>query len=93
MAFAENVKLFFLNGTVDAPPTKLLSSEEAEKNYILACEAQVTSDLQILIPKETRLEGKKILLDQNEQHFMTWKAILDQAQFKHDPWLKRYVSN
>ena len=89
MAFAENVKLFFQNGTVDAPPTKLLSSEEAEKNYILACEAQVTSDLQILIPKETRLEGKKILLDQNEQHFMTWKAILDQAQFKHDPLVKK----
>lgn len=82
-------KVILSNGTVDVPPTKLLSSEEAEKNYILACEAQVTSDLQILIPKETRLEGKKILLDQNEQHFMTWKAILDQAQFKHDPLVKK----
>ncbi|MHC4322397.1 MAG: ASKHA domain-containing protein, partial [Planctomycetota bacterium] len=43
----------------------------------------------ILVPQETRLEGKKILLDQNEQHFMTWKAILDQAKFKHDALVKK----
>ena len=82
-------KVILSSGNVDAPPTKLLSEEETEKKYILACEARITSDLQILIPKETRLEGKKILLDQNEQHFMTWKAILDQAQFKHDSLVKK----
>ena len=82
-------KVILSSGNVDAPPTKLLSEEETEKKYILACEAQITSDLQILVPKETRLEGKKILLDQNEQHFMTWKAILDQAQFKHDSLVKK----
>jgi uncharacterized 2Fe-2S/4Fe-4S cluster protein (DUF4445 family) len=82
-------KVILSSGNVDAPSTKLLSEEETEKNYILACEAQITSDLQILIPTETRLEGKKILLDQNEQHFMTWKAILDQAQFKHDSLVKK----
>ena len=82
-------KVILSSGNVVAPATKLLSKEETEKKYILACEAQITSDLQILIPKETRLEGKKILLDQNEQHFMTWKAILDQAQFKHDSLVKK----
>ncbi|GAX59750.1 ferredoxin [Candidatus Scalindua japonica] len=82
-------KVILSTGTIDAPPTKLLSGEETEKNYILACEASVTSDLQILVPKETRLEGKKILLDQNEQHYMTWKAILEQARFKHDALVKK----
>ena len=82
-------KVILSSGNVDALPTKLLSEEETEKKYILACEAQITSDLQILIPTETRLEGKQILLDQNEQHFMTWKAILDQAQFKHDSLVKK----
>ncbi len=82
-------KVILSSGTVDALPTKLLSKEEAEKDYILACEASVTSDLQILVPQETRLEGKKILLDQNEQHFMTWKAILDQAKFQHDALVKK----
>ena len=82
-------KVVLSSGTVDAPPTKLLSNEETEKDYIIACEASVTSDLQILIPKETRLEGKQILLDQNEQHFMTWKAILDQAKFKNDALVKK----
>lgn len=82
-------KVILSRGTADAPPTKLLSVEETEKKYVLACEARVTSDLQILIPKETRLEGKKILLDQNEQHSMTWKAILDQSQFKHDSLVKK----
>ncbi len=82
-------KVVLSSGTVDAPPTKLLSKEETDNNYIIACEASVTDDLQILVPKETRLEGKKILLDQNEQHFMTWKAILDQAKFKHDVLVKK----
>ncbi|MBT3877852.1 MAG: DUF4445 domain-containing protein [Candidatus Scalindua sp.] len=82
-------KVILSSGTVDAPPTKLLSDDEAGKDYILACEASVTSDLQILIPKETRLEGKKILLDQNEQHFMTWKAILNKAEFKNDALVKK----
>jgi uncharacterized 2Fe-2S/4Fe-4S cluster protein (DUF4445 family) len=82
-------KVILSSGKIDAPPTKLLSSEETEKDYILACEARVTSDLQILIPKETRLEGKKILLDQNEQHSLTWNAILNKAQFKHDPLVKK----
>ncbi len=82
-------KVILSSGTVDAPPTKLLSNDESDKDYILACEASITSDLQVLIPKETRLEGKKILLDHNEQHFMTWKAILDQAEFKHDALVKK----
>ncbi|MHC4321621.1 MAG: ASKHA domain-containing protein [Planctomycetota bacterium] len=82
-------KVILSSGTVDALPTKLLSTEEVEKDYILACEASVTSDLQVLVPQETRLEGKKILLDQNEQHSMTWKAILDQAKFKHDALVKK----
>ena len=82
-------KVILSSGTVNALPTKQLSNEEVEKDYTLACEASVTSDLQILVPQETRLEGKKILLDQNEQHSMTWKAILDQAKFKHDALVKK----
>lgn len=82
-------KVIVSNGKTDAPSTTLLSSEEIEKNYILACEAKATEDLQILIPKETRLEGKKILLDQNEQHSMTWKAVLSKAGFKHDSLTKK----
>lgn len=82
-------KVILSSGTVDALPTKQLSNEEVEKDYTLACEASVTSDLQILVPQETRLEGRKILLDQNEQHSMTWKAILDQAKFKHDALVKK----
>ncbi|MBZ0109533.1 MAG: ASKHA domain-containing protein [Candidatus Scalindua rubra] len=82
-------KVILSSGTVDAPTTKLLSKEEVDKDYIIACEAGITSDLQILIPHETRLEGKKILLDQNEQHAMTWKATLDQANFKHDALVKK----
>ena len=82
-------KVVLSSGTVDAPTTKLLSNEEVDKDYIIACEAGITSDLQVLIPHETRLEGKKILLDQNEQHSMTWKAILGKAGFKHDALVKK----
>jgi len=56
---------------------------------VMVYAGSVTSDLQVLIPHETRLEGKKILLDQNEQHSMTWKAILGKAGFKHDALVKK----
>ncbi len=82
-------KVILSKGKVDAPPTTLISSEEAEKDYVLACEAKIVEDLQILIPQETRLEGKKILLDQNEQHSLTWAAVLNRSHFKHNPLTKK----
>ncbi|ODS34318.1 MAG: ferredoxin [Candidatus Scalindua rubra] len=82
-------KVILSSGKVYKQTTTLLTNEEVEKNYILACEAGVVEDLQILIPKETRLEGKKILFDQDEQHSLTWAAILNKAQFKQDTLTKK----
>ncbi|GJQ58712.1 MAG: DUF4445 domain-containing protein [Candidatus Scalindua sp. AMX11] len=82
-------KVILSKGTADAPPTSLISGEEAEKDYVLACEAKIVEDLQILIPQETRLEGKKILYDQNEQHSLTWAAAVNKAEFKHNPLVKK----
>ncbi|MDR4498687.1 MAG: ASKHA domain-containing protein [Candidatus Scalindua sp.] len=82
-------KVVLSKGKVDAPPTTLISSEESENDYILACEAKIIEDLQILVPKETRLEGKKILLDQHEQHSLTWAAVLDKSHFTHNPLTKK----
>ncbi|MCP5002858.1 MAG: DUF4445 domain-containing protein [Planctomycetes bacterium] len=82
-------KVVLSRGTVDAPPTTLIRGEEAEKDYILACEAKIVEDLQILVPKETRLEGKKILLDQNEQHSLTWTSVLNKSHFRHNPLTKK----
>lgn len=82
-------KVVVSKGAVDVSPTTLISGEEAEKNYILACEATIVEDLQVLIPQETRLEGKKILLDQNEQHSLTWAAVLNKSDFKHNSLTKK----
>lgn len=42
-------------GTVALGPAHKLTDEEAAKGYVLACQAEVASDLKVLIPPETRL--------------------------------------
>jgi uncharacterized 2Fe-2S/4Fe-4S cluster protein (DUF4445 family) len=42
----------------------LLSKEEITEGYVLACQTQVDSDVEILIPAESRLEEAQILLEQ-----------------------------
>ncbi|MBM4082091.1 MAG: DUF4445 domain-containing protein, partial [Planctomycetes bacterium] len=76
-------------GRADTPPTTLLRREEIQRNYLLACESRVLSDLQILIPEESRLEGGKILLDEDAHRFGTLAAEGDESQFKLDPLVKK----
>lgn len=45
-------KLVVTEGTVDAPPTPLLSDGEKAKGYVLACQSRVTRDVAVSIPEE-----------------------------------------
>ena len=49
----------------DKHSISLLSKEEILEGYVLACQTKVASDMEILIPPESRLEEAQILLDHN----------------------------
>jgi uncharacterized 2Fe-2S/4Fe-4S cluster protein (DUF4445 family) len=57
-----------------------------QRNYILACASHPRSDLIVEIPIESRMEGKKILIDQDAQRFSGLARVdLDKYQFAHSP--------
>lgn len=85
-------KVVVEEGRVECPPTILLSSEELANNYILACQARVTSDLLISIPPETRMEGGKILLSSEETEGVTAgkiRGLLPGVEYKHEPLVRK----
>jgi uncharacterized 2Fe-2S/4Fe-4S cluster protein (DUF4445 family) len=48
----------------DKNSISLLSKEEIEEGYVLACQAKVDNDMEVAIPPESRLEGEQILTEQ-----------------------------
>ena len=40
-----------------------LSKEELKEGYVLACQTKVTSDLEVIIPPESRLEAEQIVME------------------------------
>ncbi|HHT9153143.1 MAG TPA: ASKHA domain-containing protein, partial [Candidatus Hypogeohydataceae bacterium YC40] len=92
MATCGKCKVVVEEGHVESPPTILLSPEELTNNYILACQARVTSNLLISIPPETRIEGGQILLSSEETLGVTAGKIhglLPGVEYKHDPLVKK----
>ncbi|MFH1678042.1 MAG: ASKHA domain-containing protein [Candidatus Omnitrophota bacterium] len=53
-------KVILKKGEVISQPSGRLSSEQRKKGYYLACQALVQSDLEVLIPPESRLEAEKL---------------------------------
>lgn len=53
-------KLVVTDGTVNAPPTPLLSDGEKAKGYVLACQSQVTGDVTVSVPEEVIQRKLKI---------------------------------
>ncbi len=48
----------------DKNSISLLSKEEIEEGYVLACQAKVDNDMEVVIPPESRLEEEQILTEQ-----------------------------
>ncbi len=65
-------KVILDSGNVDSEPTINLKREEIQENYILACGSKVLDNLRVLIPTESRLEGSKILSDQDAKRFASF---------------------
>lgn len=64
----------------------LLSREEVQRNYVLACASHPRSDLVVEIPVESRMEGKQILVDEDAQRFSGLARVdLEKYEFAHSP--------
>ena len=78
-------KVILKSGQVDSPPTTLLSREEVIQQYLLACSARVVSDVEVLVPDETRLAAGKILVDEDAERFSALTSQWAPEQFPLAP--------
>ena len=49
---------------VDMESISYLSKDEVTEGYVLACQAKIYADMEVIIPPEARLEGEQILMDE-----------------------------
>ena len=76
-------KLIVTVGSVDAPPTPLLTDAEKAKGYVLACQSKVTGDVEVRIPDEA-IERKLKIAGMGQAATETLKGLVDPI----DPMLK-----
>ncbi len=85
-------RLIVQSGEVDASPTTLLSREEIQAGYVLACQTRVIEDVDVLVPPESRGEGAQILIDQDAQRFRAlYPTTAEQAFYRHDPLVQKLL--
>lgn len=56
-------KVIVREGSVSTVPTSLLTREEIQRSFVLACQTTVNSDVEVELPLETRLEEVQILTE------------------------------
>ncbi len=81
-------------GQVEAAETELLTKEEKEKGYHLACLCKVVEDIEVRIPVEAR-RGERAVLDRLKEAaafgtMLTTEDIHALADFKVDPLIKKF---
>jgi len=76
------------DGNVDASPTTLLTREEVQRGYVLACQTRVVGDVEVEVPPETRTEEGQILIDIDAQRF---RALYQEenVSFRHEPLVQK----
>lgn len=83
-------RLVVKKGAIHTTPTTLLSRDEIQKGYVLACQSRVVKDVEIEVPVESRPEGEKILIDKDAQRFRAFYPIAgEKVFFKHDPLVQK----
>lgn len=60
----------------DRNSMSLLSKEEISQGYVLACQTSIRSDMEIVIPPESSLEGGQILLDEEPLSYSKPEKIM-----------------
>ena len=68
-------KLILESGNIKSEPTSLLSDQEKEKSYILACQTKVLGDVTVKIPEET-IERKLKVAGMGQQATDRFKGLV-----------------
>ncbi len=86
-------RLIVTRGQVDSPEVGLLTEKERRRGYVLACATQVTGDVTVMVPEESRLGEAQILLGRADRHLTAEQ--LDRARkllFPFEPLVvKQYL--
>ena len=73
-------------GDVWAESTMHLSREEVQQGYVLACICFPRSDVVIVVPIESRLEGKPRQTDEETQRFSSMRVLVgEKGPYTHEP--------
>jgi len=82
-------RVIIKNGEVDAAPTALLSRDDIQRGYVLACQTKVLGNVEVEIPLESRAERAQILIDMDAQRFRALHPTAEEISFKHEPLVQK----
>ncbi len=78
------------SGTVDAAPTALLTRDEIQDGYVLACQTRVSEGVEVGVPAEARGDGAQILIDEDARRFRALAPALGGVQeYPYDPIVRK----
>jgi uncharacterized 2Fe-2S/4Fe-4S cluster protein (DUF4445 family) len=83
-------RLIIEAGEVDAEPTTLLTRDEIQRGYVLACRTRIVEGLTVSVPKEARSDGAQILIDEDAKRFRALYAPTEEStSFRHAPVVRK----
>lgn len=83
-------RVIIQSGKVDTDPTTLLTREEIQQGYALACTTRLVADTEVMVPPESRAEGAQILIDEDARRFRAFFPTADKPTFfRHDPVVQK----
>lgn len=75
-------KVIIKKGNVKTEPTALLSREEIQKGYVLACVTEVREDVEVLIPPQSRVAEDIPVTDKTIRFYSRSDEILSQDELE-----------
>jgi uncharacterized 2Fe-2S/4Fe-4S cluster protein (DUF4445 family) len=78
-------KVLIKAGQIRRGPTSLLTREEIEQGYVLACQTKVLGDVEVEIPLATRIVDGQILVDKDAEKLRSIQAGGEEISFERSP--------
>jgi len=78
-------KVLVKDGQIGHGSTGLLTKEEVEEGYVLACQTKVLGDVKVEVPLETRIEEGQILIDKDAKKLRTIRVGGEEVFFAREP--------
>lgn len=83
-------RVIIQSGKVDTDPTTLLTREEIQQGYALACTTRLVADTEVIVPPESQAEGAQILIDEDARRFRAFFPTAEKPTFfRHDPVVQK----